>query len=469
MKPILKIALFGVPAVSSALASLLMLPLTTRVIGAREYGEFALLSIVVIALNSIASAFMGFEVPENYNQSDKEERKKIAGTCLVLVTSVTVFGVFSILLLEFLYLNRELQLLGDLNNYFLNLNIMLVSVLLSTISIVYLEILIVTGNAGQFAFINIARTVTVVISTLVALFYFRVPQHALCLGYLSGNFTAAILSFLLSKNLITYEIDFQRMKSCTSKTRSILISNISDQSYAIFEKIYIGGLLSVTAVGILGHAQLYKNAMMLIINSVSRAVFASSLNGAKKTPPDLEGPRIFWKFIQFTTFTLLTSFVFFGEDVISFLSNDKFLDSYYVGKYLILILLIQTVGWSSAVMNLSNGKGEQNVRGQLLSNAAAFIILYISLPIYGLPAVIIAYLAQIILSRTYSIVAAKLIFNYLPKESFACTLIIVAALVVFTDDTLQINTHVQLFILGFLGLILVTYLYKIITNTNLKL
>ena len=90
-------------------------------------------------------------------------------------------------------------------------------------------------------------------------------------------------------------------------------------------------------------------------------------------------------------------------------------------------------------MNLSNGRGEQNVRGQLLGNSAAFILLYFSLPSYGLSAVIIAYLAQVIFARTYSIVAAKILFNHLPNELFTVGLIAIAGLTIFSESILQVN------------------------------
>lgn len=377
------------------LLSLLTLPLYTIRLGPEQYGIFALGSSLATAVSTTAGSISALSLPVELSRCKGEDRSCYIGSVLLLgligalLTSLAMFGA---------YLVASTALgLGSVGNK--GILLLFAGALLSSLWAIAVEIISIEGRAKRYTILTIVQILTSIVAVCISLFVFNDIENALFWGLFGSSFAGAIGAMNLLSGRLAFGSQRRWLPVAARGSLAGVLASLTESGKTAFERSYLGIIVGVNQLGLLAHGQYYKNASMVLINTVSRSLVPTSLREAESSCPDFSVTLRFWAPIQAMVAGITISLALIGGEIIRLLTNGKFVNATPVAVAFMLILLLQTAGKTCHPLLLVRGKGYIYANLNTFSAILALIFLVITTPYLGIWGVILATAFQTLFLR----------------------------------------------------------------------
>ena len=240
----------------------------------------------------------------------------------------------------------------------------------------------------------------------------------------------------------------------------------------LMERLLIQKFIGVYALGIYNHAQLYQSALKSLTSSLTNSVTAETLQAFSKnrektnTSNELHDKFNVWLSFLFTTGL---GFVFFGDEIISFLTHGKFTEAAMYLPFWILLIFSITYGITFAQFLMSQKKMNFLMLSQLIPSILAILIMTTFTKNFGIMviplAVLIANLLTVLSRRIY---CSKLGFYVIDEKNYIILVsLILIALIVDNFFNPSLYFEVLMFLIFFIPILLINdFLRKICSYLN---
>jgi O-antigen/teichoic acid export membrane protein len=329
-------AIYGISTFFARSVVFILLPLYTRLLTASEFGVIELLTVfgnfvnVTIALE-ISQALVRF-FPEVANEKDK---KSYASTALWF----TLFAYTIFLVLANVYSGWiSLVLLSDDSQ-----NQIFVMSLFATwfYGIFYLvqTQLRVELMAMQYAISNLAMNLSSVGSTLILILGFGWDAMGVIAGQLIGNIVGFSVSLYYSRHIYAFSFDWSKLWEMLVFSLPLVISSIGSSALLYANRFVLGGMMSLSEVGLLGVAYRVIAPVNLLVLSIQNAAMPIIFSDYRKPDAPKELTRLFLFFVAMALFAFL-SMSLFSKELFKIMASSEYQGAASTTPYLVASALM---------------------------------------------------------------------------------------------------------------------------------
>lgn len=380
----------GVPILGFA-----TLPLFTTRLGPEQFGSFALGTALASVISAAAGSISSLSLPTELMRCTETERRSYLAAVLLLALLTAAISCVVVFFLYFLASTAlRLELLTPTATA-----LIIAGGFLNSLWAVCVEILTIEGRASAYAVTTFLQAIVNTITVSIALFALDNIEHALFWGFLSAALTGVIGAlFALAHSLKFCELRVWFPVAARGGLAA-LTASLSENGKVAVERFYLGAAIGIIPLGLLAHAQYYKNASMVILNAFSRGVLPTALSEAREDVPLFSATLRLWVGVQAIVVAIALCFALLGNEIIGMLTHGKFVDATPYTVALLLALLLQTAAKPHSTLLLSRGKGHVHAHLNTISIAIALAWLFVSVPYIGVWGAISSFLLQILIHR----------------------------------------------------------------------
>lgn len=375
---------FGASAVQGLL-SLAIVPLTTLLLGPAEFGAFGIVIAAVTLAGGMADMGFGIVLSGHYLEESGLERKRLISTLLVwTVVSGIAAGIALYVLWPFFA-----TLAGDLSAISsVDLALACLSVPFRTVVGLGTQILVIQSRALHSSIAVLLQAASVFFSTLIALFFFNQGQTALFIGNVTGlavGFAATLI--LLSEDfaaLPNWRWSWELLRVVPSGALASILENLR----ALVESATIVRAVGVGGLGVFNHSRLYQGYFGQVTNAIAYALWPSALVEARVPESAFERVGRAWNAVYLGLTIAGVGLASFGTEVVSILTNGKFLAAAPWVPVWVAYLLLQNSGKPATATLYAAKRGAAVARYRAASLSLALAALITLVPIFGIPAAV---------------------------------------------------------------------------------
>jgi len=390
------------PIASSGIA-IGLLPIATRVLGPTEYGALAIVLSISSLCVAAGSAVLGYVLPVHLLQASGEKRQALLGSAVVGATAASlVVGIVIVIIIW--VLPPSLEIGPQLKR---GIAICVSGAVLGAPWQVCGEMLMLEGRASLYALGTVGQGIVNALTVLAFLYLAPLPGYALYLGNFAGQLFLFVFAMRFLNGSMAVPRTDQWYEAMRKDVAACSAAAAAENGRTLFERIYLGMWTTVSEVGLLTHAQLYRNWVMLGLNSVSKAVWPINLREAKVENPDFVFTNASWAVVQVGLASVCVCFALFGRELIAVLTNDKFFGAGTYALVLLCSLLIQTAGKPQMSLLVARGHGARYAKIVTLATIAGVAASALLVPYFGALGVAWAAVLQYALMRILIVRASK--------------------------------------------------------------
>jgi O-antigen/teichoic acid export membrane protein len=449
--------------IAQAVLAIALLPIATLKLGPEDYGVYGTIALAVAFIATICDLGSTYIIYGHHESLSEEERENMFFTLCCFSTTTAIFFIIilyfiSSLILPLLPVFFNLSLLEGYLIFF--------AIGLRALFGVIAPALIVSNKSVFLAQSIIIQSMVNFIVVILALFFFNLGRSSLILGSTSGLIASVIFAMrtlnLLVLKRIRLKWYYEIKKIGIYSTIASLFENIKP----LLENLIISNYFGNAILGIYTHARSYQAIILQGTNSVSSVSWPIALEEARRGDGKFSKTSQIWDIVYLLLTYVGIFFIFWGENFIAALTNNKFNDASIFLPWLVVYVLIQNSS-KPATAILFNEK-----KGKLYSNVRTFIIflamvslIYI-VPKYGVEFVIFIAIGEIFLSRVILTIFANRIIKTPYKSNFifiGCSSIFITYLL---NSSLTNSLFDQLLYFTLCTLILLRILYVKIKYIN---
>ncbi len=333
-----------------------ILPLTTVVLTAADFGYFALLMSVATFANAIADGGAALALPAHYGISSIEERRRMMASFFVvsIFLSSILAAVFAIL-----WPSVSVQVLGDDagNSSWLIIVLTAIIIPLRSISAVATNIFSVGGRGNAIAGQIVAQASGTFMGTLVSLFGLKWGAASLFVGAFVGQLASLTISALALGAQPWSRPSARWLEVARRHAPTAALSGVIDGVRGISENALIAANLSVTFVGFYAHARLYYGMLLTATNAVSFNIWQISLAEARDESSVFKITNLVWGSVHIAVTLFGVGFVCIGDELVSLLTNNRLTPAAQLVPWFAVLLLVQLSGRAQNAIVYAYGAG----------------------------------------------------------------------------------------------------------------
>jgi O-antigen/teichoic acid export membrane protein len=382
----------------NGILSVALLPLATRHLGASDYGIYGLVISIVILVSAAADGGAGLLVPAHYGSASESERAQ-------LFVSVAIFAGIAASIAGLLIIIPWLCHHGPFSDQGVPRAAIVLSVALMPIrAITNISVMIfsVTDRGLAIAAQLAIQSFVTFLSTLVALFEFKMGGTSLFIGAFCGQFAALGVGLVaLGRHHVSSLPSRDWFRRAATNSPTTAASGIVDGTRGFGENALLTSAISLHAVGILGHARLYHGLLMALSNAVGHNLWAKSLEEARNPHSSFEITRSAWTPVQIAVTCAGIIFAFVGSEIVDLISNGKFTEAAPYIPALFVIALIQTTEQPANAVVCALGQAASATWTRIILALGSFILLYPAIVLFGIKGVIAICIIEAVVYRVY--------------------------------------------------------------------
>lgn len=380
----------GVPALS-----LITLPLFTTKLGPEEFGAFALGSVLSGVVSATATSISLISLPAELGRLQHDERQSFITAIIALnlftavVCSLIVFSLYGIAsnLFAFELLSHKAIVLAAIGGLF------------NSIWGACVEILTIEGGAKHYTITSLLQAVVNAMVVSIALFACNDTTDALFWGFVFSGAMGAISAAIIMRRTLQFTNLRSWLRIAGRGSFSTILSSLTENGKLALERMYLSAMSGIVPLGLLAHAQYYKNAAMVALNALSRGILPTALEEARESTPRFATTLTLWTLVQAFVLAAALGFALLGREIIGALTHGKFVEATPYTIALLMILLLQTAAKPHSTLLMACGKGRIHAHLSTLSIIIATLWLFISVPYIGVWGVVTSFLLQIAIHR----------------------------------------------------------------------
>ena len=392
-----------VVALASAIAfhavlSVALLPLTTQVLSATDYGVYALLMSVVALVGAAADGGAGLLLPAHYAPASASERGQLFVSLIVFAgTGAIASGLFLVSLWIWQVSPPSVQ---PASLAAIALSAVLMP--MRAISNISVMVFSVTGRGVTIAAQMAIQSIVVFLSTLTALFEFSMGGTSLFIGAVCGQFAALCVGLLVLGYHRELSLPSRHwLQRITTGAWVTGASGVVDGVHGFGENAMLTSASGLHAVGILNHARVYYSLLMAFGSAVSHNVWAKSLEDARNLRSNFEITRRAWSPVQIAFASAGIVFTFVGEEIVNIISSGTFTQAAAYIPALFSIALIQTTEQPANAIVCASGRGAAATWLRTIMTVGGLIVLYPTIVVFGINGVVAICIIEALVYRRY--------------------------------------------------------------------
>ena len=393
-----RVATLGLATFLSALLSLSLLPIATRVLHASDYGVYALLMSVVALISSAMDGGSSLFLPAVYGRASLSERGRM------FTTTASVAGVGGIVISSILIAVEQYFHTAHVESA-VSLNAMIIAAILvplRSIATITTAVFSITNRSNIIALQTIVHASSVFASTIFALFWLSLGGTSLIFGAACGQFAALAVGLVALKRHGELHALPSRRWARRSLYHTLTSSTFGFASgaHSFAENSLLTAAAGLQATGFLNHARLYYNFMISLVATVGHNVRAASLEEAHIAGSSFDVTRKAWTPVYLALTCVGLVFALFGADIVNFISNGKLNGAAPYIPFFMIVLLIQNMNQAATAVVYASGKAHIAVRSQIAFTLLGLVALYPLVHNFGIAGIVGVIIAEAILFRT---------------------------------------------------------------------
>jgi len=422
-----RVATLALATAFSAILSVALLPLATRVLQASDYGTYALLMSIVTLVSTAMDGGASLLLPAHYGPAFASERGRIfvsvavtagigASTVALLLTSLWIWQ-------HRAFPNQVIPLV--------TIAITAIIIPMRTVTSISITVFSVTGRSLAIAAQMVSQAVLVFLGTLVALFGFSMGGASLFIGAACGQFAALCVCLLVLWYYNELSSPSRRwFQGALSNAPATAVSGFMDGARGLGENAMLAGASGLHAAGILSHARLYYNLLMALGSTVAHNVWVNSLMDARDPLSNFKTTESAWALVQVAFSCAGIIFVFFGEEIVDIISNGKLTEAGSYIPVLVIVALIQITEQSAAAIVYASGRAASATWFRTITVLGSLAVLYPLIMLFGIKGILAVCIIEAAAYRLYLRILASRERNvpFQDRIAFFGCLAIVAAM-----------------------------------------
>nr|WP_255599893.1 oligosaccharide flippase family protein [Afifella sp. IM 167] len=389
-----------------ALLSIALFPLATRILGAADFGVYALMMSVVTLATALADGGAGLALPAHYGPLEREQRGRLLAT-FFSVSGVLSVGLAIVLMLAWPWRGLLSPDLGDNLSFMIALLCALL-IPLRAAGVVATTTFSVSGRGAAIAGQICAQALATFCGTLAGLFVLRLGVVSLFFGAVCGAFANVATAALLLGQEPWRRPARRWLAVALANAPTAAFAGLVDGVRAVAENALIGRSASLRAIGYYAHAKLYYSLALMGTNAVAHNMWAPSLGEARQPEPAFPQTGQIWSLVHMVVALAGIGTVVFGDLVISVLTNDTLTPAARFLPWLFIILLVHLSGRSALALLFAEGLGAEITRRRAAIALAALAALPLIVADFagigldlGIPGVLLVLFAEALIYRLY--------------------------------------------------------------------
>ncbi|UFW47086.1 lipopolysaccharide biosynthesis protein [Bradyrhizobium arachidis] len=385
--------------------SVAILPLTTVVLTAADFGYFALMMSWAALASAFGDAGGSLALPANYSVASIPERRRMLSS-FFLVSLLISSGLAVLFVAAWPWLQKIMSVAEEAPRATLVLTALLVP--LKSATILSTNVFAVAGRGNAVAAQIALQAVGSFAGTLISLFGFHLGVSSLFVGAVFGQGCSVAVA-LAALGGEPWHVPSRRWLSVLrSHSPTSLAAGLTGGLRSIGENSVVAANLNISAVGYLSHARLYYGTLLAGTNAVAVNVWSTSLAEARDRQRQFSLTKRVWMPIHVLIALFGVTFSCFGEEFVAILTHDRLTPAAQLVPWFALLLLLHVSGRTQNATVYANGGARS------LTNASSLISIccLAALPFAvgkvggvgwngGLAGVVIVLLAEAILFRAY--------------------------------------------------------------------
>jgi lipopolysaccharide exporter len=374
---------------------LIAIPLTTYVLGPKEYGFFALMMGVVSVFTVVASSVTGYILNHHVTPGQIAPARLIGTTALIEICIGSVLVIVGFLIWP--RFAGWMGLHGDVSS--LGFLFLLLSVPAGAFWSAGSIMIIFDERAVLYSVIMVAQGMVQLAVTLISLYILGWKVGSLVAGQCAGVLTAAAGGYLGLRRHMTPGFCRATLREVLGLMPWAIASNIANSSTDLLERVVLGKVAGPVALGLYVHSQSYRSMLTSGGKAFSQVLYPDMLREAKSGSRDFTETRKGWD-VAFAGITVIgLFFVFLGQEMIGLLTHGKFVGAAVFVPFWCIFLLLQYTGRAQVAMLYAHGQGKKISSALLVSNIVSGILMIaLGLP-YGAVGLVIAVLSGEVVNR----------------------------------------------------------------------
>lgn len=395
------------PQVFRAFLGLALLPFTTIVLDAEDFGLFAFYTAVSNFCAGLVVSGVMYSLSNDFLKITDEQKKKV-------VTSLVCFGFLfsfflSMLVVPSLYfLSDVVGEIGEVRALYVVL--VLLGIFFSPVWVLASCIITVESKFQSFAVVSVTETVVANVVTVVALFVLSVGQDALFYGAITSTISSFFGAMWVLRKRIALSVEREFLKKHTKTCIRSLPSSVMEKVRNPLQNIMFARYVGPAFVGIFNHSLQYQNMTRMMVKAVTNVLWRPALNEARDGG-DFRDVLKSWQCVYFLLTVLGVFFATVGRDLIGFLTNYKMMDAHWLAAIWMTVLLVECTGRAEIAVIYDKGLVAASEGMLLISFSLSLLCLLILVPVWGVEGGVVSALVSPLFHRLMLIVYARRLFS----------------------------------------------------------
>lgn len=270
LKRILKeSSIYSLSGVLTSVLGLLLVPLYTRVFTPADYGVIDMLAIVT----TLANLTVALEVKQaigrfTLDTDDITVRKEYSSTALLF--TIITNSIFSIVALIFAP-GLSKYLLGS-STYASVVAVNALYVLAFGIFSLLILQLVYLSKPGVYAIANIINSVVSIAVTVLLVLYLNIGVIGVFFGLLAGSIVGSLVALFHTHNAFALSFDYQKLREMLFFSIPLVPSSVGVFASLYVDRLAINHFLSLGDVGLYGVAYRFASMMSLFVGATQMAI-----------------------------------------------------------------------------------------------------------------------------------------------------------------------------------------------------
>lgn len=393
-----KFSFFLLPSIFQGIIAIVILPITTRILGPAEYGVFALLTSLAGLGTVLSSAGVGYVIAAHYQVIVGDEKKKLVSSALVTGTLIGfLFCVAVLLFWSVITATWDVFSGIPIKTIYLSLIAMMLA-LPWTLS---LDAITLDGRAKLFAMTLILQSVVNAAVVIFSLYALKADLLSLFFGWVAGSAVVCISTCIALWKNITFKSSLKWIHEILKIGFVTVPASLFENVYALAERILLSLHVGIYQLGIFTHSQQYRTIAMMFVKAGDRTVVPITLAEARAEEPNFINTKKTWDIMYIFLALAGMASATIGKYIISLLTNSKFTEAYIFVVFWMIYLLIQNTGKPHTGILIARNQGPSYALMQIVALTVGLVVLFFSVSRIGAYGAVTALFVQMITFRVF--------------------------------------------------------------------
>lgn len=381
-----------------------LIPMATFVLCPQDYGVYGMGSMVMILFVAVCETGSAYVLYGYYPALDVSERARLQSTLLALSLLLGLLAAV-VALLAWPLLARHVPLLSDLTRS--ETWLLCLTLPLRTTWSIMSAILIVRQRSEWLASSLLLQSVANMLVILVCLYLLETGRSALFWGQWVGQLVCIAVPLALLRRSVWAPLKMQWLRQVCGVAFGAWFIGLVDNARATMESALIVKAASGEALGNYNHARVYQGLITQATNAFANVLWPIALEEARLADSRFTRIRSLWELVYAGLACIGVGAVFLGDEVVSLMTHGKFVQAGAWLPWLVVYVLLQNAGKPATAMFYAAKKGNIYSSIRIFTGLVAMLALLMLVPAYGVEAVLIVVIAEMLMTRVCLAVAVR--------------------------------------------------------------